>query len=79
MLLLLMVKLRSCTLPPVIWIREAFEEGEAEELEDAACVDGEGGGSEWVSPLWEWVMKATFVTLVVVKVSGEDADEGKNE
>jgi hypothetical protein len=50
-LLLLIVNLRSCTLPPVILIREAFvEEDEVEELEDAACVDGEGGGSKWVPP-----------------------------
>jgi hypothetical protein len=75
-----MLNLISCTLPAVIWIREAFVEGdEAEELEDAACVDAEGGGSECVLPLWEWVTKATSVTLVVDKVSGAEADEGKNE
>jgi hypothetical protein len=50
-LLLLIVNLRSCTLPPVILIREAFvEEDEVEELEDAACVEGEGGGSIWAFP-----------------------------
>ena len=64
-LLLLIVKLRSCTLPPVIWIREALvEEVEAEEVEDAASVDADGG-SEWVLPLWEWISKATSVTPVV--------------
>jgi hypothetical protein len=47
----------SCTLPAVIWICEALvEEDEAEELEDTACVEGEGGGSSCVFPgltLWE--------------------------
>jgi hypothetical protein len=79
-LLLLIVKLRSCTLPAVIWIREAFvEEDEADELEDPPSVDGGDGGSEWVAPLWEWVVRAIFVNILVVdKVSGEE-DEVKNE
>ena len=80
-LLLLIVKLRSCTLPPIIWTREAFvEEDESEELEDAASVDGGDGGSEWATPLWEWVVREIFVNILVVeKVSGEEDDEVKNE